>query len=273
MNKTGTNRSDRIVGTSSADKIWSNLGNDTINGGAGDDLVVGGFGADRMLGGFGNDVLLSRSDAGEPIPAQGGPRQHDVFFNITFDPFKMPHNDVLRGGAGADTFKFESFINTRPQQALLQLHPDGDTNWMSIAMTKNGSVARPAIHYHWSDGIGVDTITDYNKAEGDRISLQGHTLDVKSITYRGADTVIDLVSYSTTPGPKAHQGDDLGDIIVKNARVTSADIAIDKRPVFGAFNNVNDVGGPLGLRSQPFQTDDTGVLPGMGFPGEQPWMM
>jgi len=58
MNKTGTNRSDSIVGTSSADKIWSNLGNDTISGGAGDDLVVGGFGADTMLGDLGNDVLL-----------------------------------------------------------------------------------------------------------------------------------------------------------------------------------------------------------------------
>ena len=41
---------------------------------------------------------------------------------------------------------------------------------------ENGSV-----HDHWVDSIGDDIILDFNKSEGDKIEIKGHTVKVEKI--------------------------------------------------------------------------------------------
>ena len=107
----GTPGSDTITGGAGDDSLWGILGDDRLDGGDGNDMLTGGFGADTLLGGAGDDVLLSRADAGEPAIADTVDNGGDVrtmriadTLGVTFDPSRMPHDDVLTGGAGADTF-------------------------------------------------------------------------------------------------------------------------------------------------------------------------
>src|SRR5712691_7688300 len=102
---------DTISAGSGNDKVWGGSGNDNLSGGTGNDLLVGGFGADKMDGGSGNDVLLSRSDAGEMVAAQDGKTQ--IFADETA-AFKAV-NDVMTGGGGADTFRFEGMVNAKDE--------------------------------------------------------------------------------------------------------------------------------------------------------------
>src|SRR5690242_627197 len=112
---------DTLNGGSGADKIWGGSGNDNLSGGSGADILVGGFGADRMDGGAGNDVLLSRSDAGEMVAAQDGKTQ--IFAQETA-AFAHKTNDILTGGRGADTFRFEGLVNAKDE--IVAKHVDAD---------------------------------------------------------------------------------------------------------------------------------------------------
>jgi Ca2+-binding RTX toxin-like protein len=104
---------DMLSGGSGDDKVWGGSGNDQLSGGTGNDLLVGGFGADRMDGGNGNDVLLSRSDAGEMVATQDGTTQIFADETAAF----AAGNDILTGGLGADTFRFEGLVNAKDEIA------------------------------------------------------------------------------------------------------------------------------------------------------------
>ncbi len=111
----GFEGNDTLYGDAGSDSITGEYGNDVLYGGDGNDLLDGGwndqYGSDTIYGGAGNDKI------------QGG--KGDMA------------NDVLSGGAGADTFYF-------------------------------GSAGDDAGPYQ---GFGTDTITDFNPWEGDRINL------------------------------------------------------------------------------------------------------
>ncbi len=111
----GFTGNDTLYGDGGRDDITGEYGNDVVYGGDGDDLLSGGWndqgGSDTIYGGAGNDKI------------QGG--KGDMA------------NDVLSGGAGADTFYF-------------------------------GSAGDDSGPYQ---GFGTDTITDFKPWEGDRINL------------------------------------------------------------------------------------------------------
>ena len=80
------------------------------------------------------------------------------------------------------------------------------------------------VHDHWVDSIGNDTITDFNKAEGDTLKISGHTVEVNQIEIKDADgdgaaddTVLHLRS-NQGAGGGAHNLDLLGTITVLNNR-------------------------------------------------------
>ncbi|MBK8384822.1 MAG: hypothetical protein IPL11_03780 [Candidatus Accumulibacter sp.] len=93
-------------------------GNDTLDGGAGNDTIHGGGGADSIRGGTadGNDMLYG--DFGNDTLAGGlgfdtleGGEGNDMLFAAGGNPLNPVSSyqgagDVLRGGAGADTFRF-----------------------------------------------------------------------------------------------------------------------------------------------------------------------
>ena len=177
--------------------------------------VKAAFGEQSLLGGEGNDRLVSFSDTGEGVAFNGG-------ITLTNTSLKKA-NDVLTGGSGADSFEFSLLMNAK--KAIIDKHTDaeGNVNWMKV-MKENKNV-----HDHWVEGVGDDTITDYNKAEGDQIVVRGHTVDIKSIEY-GSDEEGDysLISlYSNQMKGGAHHQDALGTIKVYGDKVTADDIQLD----------------------------------------------
>jgi Ca2+-binding RTX toxin-like protein len=248
---TGGAGRDTLDGGSGNDMIWGGSGNDRLSGGTGADLLVGGFGADRMDGGTGNDTLLSRSDAGEMVAAQDGKTQ--IFADETA-AFKSV-NDTMTGGKGADTFRFEGLVNAKDEIVAKHVNADGTIDWHGVTGENN------AVHDHWVDGFGNDTITDFNRAQGDKIEISAHTAEVKSIQHldsngdgRADYSLITVISQQGNAG--AHDEDLLGTITVYGNLVKASDITTDAMSVYGAYEKVGEL--PTGVH---FEIEDAGVLP------------
>lgn len=242
---------DTLMGGSGKDMIWGGSGNDRLSGDAGNDMLTGGFGADRLDGGAGNDVLLSRSDAGEMVAAQDGTTQ--IFADETA-AFKAV-NDVLTGGRGADTFRFEGLVNAKDEIVAKHFNADGTIDWHGVTGENN------AVHDHWVDGFGNDTITDFNRKQGDKIEISAHTAEVKSIEHLDSNddgkadySLITVISQQGAAG--AHDEDLLGTIKVYGDLVKASDIKVDNMSVYGAYEKVGEL--PAGVH---FEIEDAGVLP------------
>jgi len=243
---------DMLDGGRGDDMIWGGSGNDDLAGGAGSDLLVGGFGADHMNGGSGNDVLLSRSDAGEPVAAQDGETQ--IFASETA-AFAGKANDVMTGGAGADTFRFEGLVNAKDEIVAKHVNADGTIDWAGVTGENNN------VHDHWVDGFGNDVITDFNRKQGDKIEISAHTAEVKSIQHLDSNgdgkadySLITVISQQGNAG--AHDEDVLGTIKVYGNLVKASDITVDNMSVYGAYEKVGQL--PAGVH---YQLEDDGVLP------------
>ncbi len=265
----GTLANDDLAGTQGQDAMHGGLGRDVmlagdgndfvaggygadhIDGGAGDDVIDGGHGQDTVNGGDGNDVILSTSDGREPVIGQlvygsnGRVREDDGSVDpntLTIYPDQpIAANDIMTGGAGADTFRFQWMINAKEHIILKHVRSDGSINWRGVAGENE------YLHDHWVDTIGDDTITDYSKAEGDRIEVAGHTLTFNGIEYRDIDgdgTEESIISYKSNQGNGgAHDQDRLGTITVYGDRVEQSDITqIPSMTVFyGIVENVSDL--------------------------------
>lgn len=247
---------DMLDGGTGNDKVWGGSGDDRLAGGTGNDLLVGGFGSDRMEGGKGDDVLLSRSDSGEMNPAQGG----DRVFGAESDAFRHA-NDVLVGGGGSDTFRFEGLVNAKEEIVAKHTNADGTIDWVGVTGENN------AVHDHWVDGFGADTIRDFSRAQGDKIEISAHTAEVKSIDHVDANhdgtadySLITVISQQGAAG--AHDEDLLGTIRVYGDLVDASDVSVDAATVYGAYAKVADL--PAGTH---FQLEDDGVLPNGGSDG------
>jgi len=242
---------DMLSGGSGKDLIWGGSGNDRLSGDAGDDLLVGGFGADRMDGGAGSDVLLSRSDAGEMIAAQDGKTQ--IFADETADFTAV--NDVLTGGKGADTFRFEGLVNAKDEIVAKHVNADGTIDWHGVTGENNN------VHDHWVDGFGNDVITDFNRRQGDKIEISAHTAEVKSIEHldsngdgRADYSRITVISQQGASG--AHDEDLLGTITVYGNLVRASDIRVDNASVYGAYDKVGELSAGV-----HYKLEDDGILP------------
>jgi Ca2+-binding RTX toxin-like protein len=245
--------SDMLDGGQGDDNIWGGTGNDTLVGGDGKDLLVGGFGADNMQGGNGKDILLSRSDAGEPVAAQDGETQ--IFADEVAG--LGPSNDVLIGGRGADTFRFEAYLNGKEEIVAKHVNDDGTIDWAGVT-GENG-----AVHNHWVDGFGNDVIRDFNRAQGDKIEVAYHTAEVKSIKHldsngdgRADYSVITMISQQGAAG--AHDEDLIGTITVFGNLVRRSDITVDDGVTYGAYERIEDL--PDG--GGHYVLEDDGALPG-----------
>ena len=145
---------DSIVGGSGFDDINGNLGNDTIHGGGGNDWVVGGQGNDLVYGDNGDDIVLGNLG-----------------------------NDTLDGGAGNDT------IRGGQGDDVLIGGPGND--WLSGDRGNDTLTGGPgADTFHSFSGAGIDLVTDFNQAEGDRVQLDPGT--AYTLRQVGADTVVDM---------------------------------------------------------------------------------
>ena len=107
------------------------------------------------------------------------------------------------------------------------------------------------MHDHWVAGIGNDIILDFSNQDGDKIDIQGHTVEIASITYgndAGGDfSLITLRSQQGDGGAAgantatgAHDEDPLGTIKVYGDKVEEADITL-KANVFYGVDMLDDI--------------------------------
>ncbi|MCW5760580.1 MAG: right-handed parallel beta-helix repeat-containing protein, partial [Phenylobacterium sp.] len=146
---------DVLRGSANFDDINGNQGDDTASGGAGDDWVVGGKGDDRLSGDAGDDLVYGNLGADT---CEGG-AGNDTLRGGQQD-------DVLIGGAGDD---------------YLSGDRDDDT------MTGGAG----ADTFHSFGEAGIDLITDFDFAEGDRLVLDAGT--TYWVAQSGADTIVGMI--------------------------------------------------------------------------------
>jgi Ca2+-binding RTX toxin-like protein len=236
---------DTLDGAAGHDVLQGGYGNDALYGGDGNDLIDGGHGEDVLKGGKGNDVLISRADGREGAIAYDPDRDEgDPFNELTngkvYADQPIPADDVMFGGAGADTFYFQTLINAKLR--IIQKHTDADgkIDWHGVA----GENAN--LHDHWVDVIGNDVVMDFNRAQGDSIVIEGHTTRIRGIVYgdSNGDGVMDrstISIYSDQNGAGAHNQDELGTITVYGDLVTMADIETTSAPAYGIIVGYNDL--------------------------------
>ncbi len=254
----GTIENDNLSGGEGADVLNGGYGNDRLEGGAGNDQLDGGRGSDLLIGGDGDDALVAASDAGEPEIGQAvnagndpdgevNPQTNTIYPN---QPFVA--DDILIGGAGADTFIMTPLLNAKEEILRRNADADGNIDW-----TGNGVAGEnDEVHDHWPDSIGTDIIADYDKSEGDRIIAYGHTTEV-DITYEDLDgdgdqeSIIQLRSNQANGG--AHDDDLLGRVIVHGDRVEQSDVELDAGVFYGVIENVSQINeaiAPTGVRDE-----------------------
>lgn len=250
-----------LIGQDGADVINGGYGDDRLEGGAGNDVLDGDRGSDLLIGGAGNDTLISDSDAGEPVVAQefdanqGRNGEIDAASNRLYPNQPFVADDILVGGEGADTFLLKPQINAKAD--IIEKHTDdnGQINWAAVAGENNN------VHDHWVDSIGTDVIADYDKAEGDRIQLFGHTVD-PSITYADVDgdgdeeSIIRITS-NQGAGGGAHNGDLLGHVVVHGDRVEESDIELRGMQNYGVIETIDQLAEAIAPTGTPDTNIDT----------------
>jgi len=150
----GGDGADRLSGGAAFDDLNGNVGNDTVGGGLGDDWAVGGKDDDLLGGDEGDDI---------------------VYGNLG--------NDWCDGGPGADLIR-------GGQDNDVLLGQQGD-DWMSGDRgndTLTGGAG--ADIFHTFGDTGLDRVTDFNRAQGDRVMVDPGT--VYSVSQSGADVVIGM---------------------------------------------------------------------------------
>ncbi|MBW8816379.1 MAG: hypothetical protein JF588_23410 [Caulobacterales bacterium] len=150
----GDDGADSLSGGDDFDDINGNAGADTASGGGGDDWVVGGKDNDSLSGDAGDDLIYGNLGADTLSGGDGA----DVMRG-------GQDNDSLSGGAGNDYLSGDKGDDTLTGGAGADL-------------------------FHTFGDAGLDRVTDFHAAEGDRVQLDPGT--VYTLAQVGADTVINM---------------------------------------------------------------------------------
>jgi serralysin len=185
----GVTGNDRLNGSTGNDSIGLDTGDDLLDAGEGNDNVSGGEGSDSVFGFDGNDIILGEGGNDSLQGNKGdesttGGEGNDTVYggqgNDTLDGgigddliYGDKGSDVLTGGAGTDSFAFGGFGGDVPQ-------------------------------------LGLDTLVDFNVAEGDKIRLD------KQIFF-GSDTARPIAASDFQAGTPDAAGTSAAKIIYDSA--------------------------------------------------------
>jgi Ca2+-binding RTX toxin-like protein len=164
---------DTITGFAGGDYLRGGAGNDSIQGGSGFDDVNGNQGDDTLDGGSGGNDWLLGGQGNDQITAHAG----NVFANGNLG------NDTITGGSGNDTLlggQGDDVIVGGAGNDFIS----GDRGTDTLT---GGSGADT---FHGFAGMGMDTVTDFNASEGDKVQLDAGTH--YTVIQAGTDTVLDL---------------------------------------------------------------------------------
>lgn len=150
----GDEGADSIIGGSGFDDINGNMGDDTASGGLGDDWVVGGKDNDLLFGDAGADIVYGNLGADTCSGGDGA--------------------DIVRGGQGNDSVSGgagNDFVS-------------GDRGDDTVSGGAGADI------FNTFGGAGLDRVSDFNLAEGDRVQFEAGTQ--YTVAQVGADTVISM---------------------------------------------------------------------------------
>ena len=260
----GTNGNDLLRGNElGSNNLQGGYRNDKLIGTSDDDRLDGGYGKDVLNGGKGNDLIISRSDGSEPIIEQEYDQTDDPEGEVNprsgtlYGRRPIAGDDLLIGGDGADTFRFEILINAKERILFKHLQDDGTIDWQGVTGENR------QVHDHWVDRIGNDVIRDFNRAEGDKIEVVGHTVDVYKVTHHDSDDdgVLDMSIMhvqSNQGNAGAHNKDQLGLIFVYGDLVRDGDYDVHAHANLGIIETIDDLGEALAPSfGKPETPDDT----------------
>lgn len=185
----GQDGNDTLKGEAGADALFGDEGNDRLAGGAGNDALDGGAGKNRMSGGSGDDVYTV-NNVGDRIIENRAQGNDSVYSAVSYRLTANVENLQLQGSAyrGAGNKWNNIIIGTNSRNVLTGLSGDdalyGEAgNDVIIGGagrdTLNGGRGRDfltggsgadAFEFFYADE-GEDSITDFNRREGDSIVL------------------------------------------------------------------------------------------------------
>jgi Ca2+-binding RTX toxin-like protein len=183
---------ENLIGSRSADTLIGNAGGNGLFGGEGADRLFGGDGSDELSGGAGNDTLDGGSGAANTLRGGSGVDTVDYISQqsgiqvdlagghvFAFDRFdRLSEIEVVHGSNFADEFEGNAFGNQFFGNGGNDTLDGGEGNdilaggsgadvFVFRASDFDGRVTDPF-------DSGFDRITDFSRAQGDRIDLTGH---------------------------------------------------------------------------------------------------
>ena len=163
---------DLITDVSGSNRLWADEGNDSVSGGTGFDDINGNMGNDTAHGNDGDDWVV------------GGKDQDLLFGDNGFDiVYGNLGDDTISGDAGADW--------VRGGQGNDSVSGGNGDDWIwGDRGDDTISGGAGADIFHSFSGAGIDRITDFSLAQGDKVQLDpGTTFTTKQV---GSDTVVDM---------------------------------------------------------------------------------
>ncbi len=208
---TGNGGDDMLLGGDGNDTLVGGAGNDTLNGGAGDDQLNGGAGKNTLVGGEGFDtasyasfsaaVRMSLAITGAQATGGGG---YDTLSGI----------EALIGGSGADTLTGSDGANTLNGGAGNDTLNGGGGNDLLIGGlgrdTMTGGAGSDTFFFAamtetgGSTAAAGDLITDFSRAQGDRIDLSAIDAIKATSTINEAFTWIGTAAFTKHAGELRH---------------------------------------------------------------------
>lgn len=207
----GTAANDSLSGGDGNDVVYAKAGNDDLNGRKGNDNLYGEAGNDNLRGYSGNDYL----NGGYGKDKLYGEASKDILEGLTGD-------DSLYGGAGNDNllgYSGNDFLNGGNGNDILKGEAGDDTLVGSSGSDRHtgGNGADTFVFY--SPLEGIDTITDFNSSEGDKIQVAASGFGI-------AQGQFDKFMYNSSTGTLFFEETQLASLPLDSGFVPSSDITI-----------------------------------------------
>lgn len=234
---TGTSAADTLTGAGGNDTLWGGVGNDKLIGNGGNDGLNGGTGADIMDGGTGHDTYFV-DDVGDQVIELAGNGSDTVKASISYTLGSAVENLALTGAAnltGTGNDLWNTLIGNDGDNLLTGLGGNDTINGGAGSDTLlgglgkdvlTGSTGRDFFVFNTAPATAnVDTITDFNGSENDKVQL--NKTIYSGISHTGALTTdefyaaagatsahdsTDRVIYDTTTGNLYYDADGMGGV-------------------------------------------------------------
>jgi Ca2+-binding RTX toxin-like protein len=172
---------DRVFGSGGADTVVDTGGSNFVQGGEGGDSIVGGAGFDDINGNQGDDTCVSGGGddwvvGGKDNDSLSGSAGHNIVYgNLGADTCEGGEgNDIVRGGQQNDVVSGGAGDD----------YVSGDKGDDTVTGGTGADL------FHTFGDAGIDRVTDFTVAEGDRVLLDPGTQ--YTVTQVGSDTVISM---------------------------------------------------------------------------------